>query len=225
MQNYEKKINFRFSIFKFQFFLYFCNMKKIVLALVISGTIVLSSCGIFDQLASQFTSVANLANCKFALHNVANVSVAGVNVKNLTQGNLSATDVVKLVAAYQSKKVPLALDVNVDVTNPTTTQAAMTALDWILAIDGTDMANGVSSKNYTIRPSATTMVALPVSTDLGQLFSQKGLDALKNFASSFTSEGVSSKVGLRVRPKLTVGSTQVPFPNYITLEKKTGGKG
>ena len=200
-------------------------MKKIVLALVISGTIVLSSCGIFDQLASQFTSVANLANCKFALHNVANVSVAGVNVKNLTQGNLSATDVVKLVAAYQSKKVPLALDVNVDVTNPTTTQAAMTALDWILAIDGTDMANGVSSKNYTIRPSATTMVALPVSTDLGQLFSQKGLDALKNFASSFTSEGVSSKIGLRVRPKLTVGSTQVPFPNYITLEKKTGGKG
>lgn len=197
-------------------------MKKITLALVLAGSILLSSCDILTQVASQFSSVANLANCEFALKNVSNVSVAGVNVKNLTNGNLSATDIVKLVAAYQSKQVPLNLDVNVNVKNPTKTQAAMTALDWILAIDGSDMANGVSSKNYTIKPSTTTTVPLPVSTDLGKLFSQKGLDALKNFASSFTSEGISSKVGLRVRPSLSVGSTQVPFPNYITLEKKTG---
>lgn len=197
-------------------------MKKITLALVLAGSILLSSCDILTQVASQFSSVANLANCEFALKNVSNVSVAGVNVKNLTNGNLSATDIVKLVAAYQSKQVPLNLDVNVNVKNPTKTQAAMTALDWILAIDGSDMANGVSNKNYTIKPSTTTTVPLPVSTDLGKLFSQKGLDALKNFASSFTSEGISSKVGLRVRPSLSVGSTQVPFPNYITLEKKTG---
>lgn len=197
-------------------------MKKTTLFLAVAGSILLSSCDIINQLASQFSSVANLANCEFALKNVSNVSVAGVNVKNLTQGNLSATDVVKLVAAYQTKQVPLSLDVNMDVTNPTKTEAAMTALDWILAIDGTDIANGVNSKSYTIKPSATTMVPLPVSTDLGQLFSKQGLDALKNFASSFTSDGTSSKVGLRVKPSLSVGTTQVPFPNYITLEKKTG---
>ncbi|MBR1766614.1 MAG: LEA type 2 family protein [Bacteroidales bacterium] len=197
-------------------------MKKITLALAMAGSILLSSCDLMSQMATQVVSVANLANCDFSLKNVSNVSVAGVNVKNLTQGNLSATDVVKLVAAYQSKQVPLNLDVNVDVANPTTTQASMTALDWILAIDGTDMANGVSSKNYTIKPSTTTTVPLPVSTDLGQLFSQKGLDALKTFASSFTSDGISSKVGLRVRPSLSVGTQQFPFPNYIKLEKKTG---
>lgn len=197
-------------------------MKKIALSLVLAGSILLSSCDVLTQLANQFTSVANLANCEFNLKNVSNVSVAGVNVKNLTQGNLSATDVVKLVAAYQSKQVPLSMDVNVDITNPTTTQAAMTALDWILAIDGTDMASGVNSKSYTIKPSATTTVPLGVNTDLADLFSKKGLDALKNFASSFTNEGISSKVGLRVKPSLSVGTTQVPFPNYITLEKKTG---
>ena len=182
----------------------------------------LSSCDVLQQLADQFTSVANLANCDFSLKNVSNVSVAGVNVKNLTQGNLTAADVVKLVAAYQTKKVPLALDVNVDVKNPTTTQAAMTALDWILAIDGKDMANGVNSKSYTIKPSATTTVPLGVNTDLGELFSKEGVEALKSFASSFTSEGISSKLGLRVRPSMSVGTAQVPFPNYITLEKKTG---
>ena len=197
-------------------------MKKITLVLALAGSILLSSCDVLMQVANQFSSVANLANCEFALKNVDNVSVAGVNVKNLTKGKLSATDVVRLVAAYQSKQVPLSMNVNVDITNPTTTQAAMTAMDWILAIDGTDMANGVNSKSYTIKPSTTTTVPLGVNTDLGNLFSKEGVESLKNFASSFTNEGISSKVGLRVKPSISVGTTQVPFPNYIKLEKKTG---
>ena len=197
-------------------------MKKTALALVMAGSILLSSCDILSQLAGQVQSVANLANCEFNLKNVSNVSVAGVNVKNLTQGNLTATDIVKLVAAYQTKKVPLSMDVNVNVKNPTTTQAALTAMDWILAIDNSDVANGVSNKGFTVKPSTTTTVPLGVNTDLGDLFSKKGVESLKTFASSFTSEGVSSKVGLRIRPQLTVGTTQVPFPNYIKLEKKTG---
>ncbi len=197
-------------------------MKKITLALALAGSMMLSSCDILNQLAGQVQSVANLANCEFNLKNVSNVSVAGVNVKNLTQGNLTATDIVKLVAAYQTKKVPLSMDVNVNVKNPTTTQAALTAMDWILAIDNSDVANGVSNKGFTVKPSTTTTVPLGVNTDLGNLFSKQGVESLKNFASSFTSEGVSSKVGLRIRPQLTVGTTQVPFPNYIKLEKKTG---
>jgi len=190
--------------------------------LALAGSMILSSCDVLNQLASQVQSVANLANCEFNLKNVSNVSVAGVNVKNLTQGNLTATDIVKLVAAYQTKKVPLSMDVNVNVKNPTTTQAALTAMDWILAIDNSDVANGVSNKGFTVKPSTTTTVPLGVNTDLGNLFSKQGVESLKNFASSFTSEGVSSKVGLRIRPQLTVGTTQVPFPNYIKLEKKTG---
>lgn len=197
-------------------------MKKIVLVAFLGMSILLSSCDSLTQVANQFASVANLANCDFSLKNVSNVSVAGVNVKNLTQGNLSASDVLKLVAAYQSKQVPLAMDVNVNIANPTTTQASMTALDWILAIDGTDFANGVNTKSYTIKPSATTTVPLGVNTDLANLFSSKSVDALKNFASSFSNEGISSKVGLRVKPSMTVGTVQVPFPNYIKLEKKTG---
>ena len=206
-------------------FYYFCNMKKITLTLVLACSILLSSCDVLMSILNQASSVANLANCEFNLKNVSNVTVAGVNVKNLTQGTLSATDVVKLVAAYQSKQVPLAMNVNVDIKNPTTTEAAMSALDWILAIDGKDLANGVNNKSYSIKPSTTTTVPLGVNTDLGQLFSKEGLDALKNFASSFTNEGISSKVGLRVKPSMNVGTTVIPFPNYIKLEKKTGSTG
>lgn len=198
-------------------------MKKIALAFLLAGSLVFASCDFLTQLTSQVSSVANLVNCDFSLKNVNNISIAGVNLKNITSGNLSATDVVKLVAAYQSKQVPLSMDLNINVKNPTNQQASMTAMDWILAIDGTDVANGASNRTYTIKPSTTTTVPLGVSTDLGQLFSSKGVDALKNFASSFTNDGTSSKIGLRIRPSLSVGTTQVPFPNYIKLEKKTGG--
>ncbi len=197
-------------------------MKKIVLAILLAGGLVFASCDILTQLTSQVASVANLANCDFSLKNVDNISIAGVNLKNITSGNLDPTDVVKLVAAYQSKQVPLSMDLNVNIKNPTQQQASMTAMDWILAIDGTDVANGASRRTYTIRPSTTTTVPLGVNTDLGKIFSSKGVDALKNFASSFSNDGTSSKVGLRVRPSMNVGGSQVPFPNYIKLEKKTG---
>lgn len=197
-------------------------MKKIALAFLLAGSLVFASCDFLTQLTSQVSSVANLVNCDFSLKNVNNISIAGVNLKNITSGNLSATDVVKLVAAYQSKQVPLSMDLNINVKNPTNQQASMTAMDWILAIDGTDVANGASNRTYTIKPSTTTTVPLGVSTDLGQLFSSKGVDALKNFASSFSNDGTSSKIGLRIRPIMTVGTTQVPFPNYIKIEKKTG---
>jgi len=197
-------------------------MKKIALAFLLAGSLIFASCDFLTQLTSQVSSVANLVNCDFSLKNVNNISIAGVNLKNITSGNLSATDVVKLVAAYQSKQVPLSMDLNINVKNPTNQQASMTAMDWILAIDGTDVANGASNRTYTIKPSTTTTVPLGVSTDLGQLFSSKGVDALKNFASSFSNDGTSSKIGLRIHPSMTVGTTQVPFPNYIKIEKKTG---
>lgn len=197
-------------------------MKKIALAIMLAGSLVFTSCDLITQLTSQVTSVANLVNCKFNLKNVNNISIAGVNLKNITSGNISATDVIKLVAAYQSKQLPLSMDLNIDVKNPTQQQAAMTAMDWILAIDGKDVANGVSNRTYTIKPSTTTTVPLGVNTDLYKIFSKDGVDAVKNFASSFSSDGTSSKVGLRIRPSLSVGTSQVPFPNYIKLEKKTG---
>lgn len=199
-------------------------MKKITFILFLAGSILLSSCELLNGLVGQINDIANLRNCQFDLKNVNNISVAGVNLKHITNGNISATDVLKLVAAYQNKSVPLNMDVNINVKNPTEHKAALSALDWILAVDGTDMASGVNNRSYTITPKATTTVPLGVNADLGQLFSKKGVDALKNFASSFSSDGTSSKVGLRIKPSMNVGSQQVPFPNYIKLEMKTGGK-
>ena len=185
--------------------------------------VLLTSCETIKSVLNQAAGIANLVNCTYALKDVQNVYVAGVNVKNVANGQITAADVLKLSSALLSKKVPLSMDVNVNVTNPTATAAALSAMDWILQIDGTQFANGSATKPVTITPNATTAVAIPVSADIYSMFSQSGLDALKNFVNSFSGDGTSSKVGLKIKPKLDVNGVQVPMPDYINLQKSTGG--
>ncbi|MCR4660265.1 MAG: hypothetical protein K5650_08230 [Bacteroidales bacterium] len=197
-------------------------MKNIRLILVLAACMMLNSCDVVQSVLNQFASVANLANCKFDIQSVSSVNVAGVNLKNISNGNITASDVIKLAAAIQSKNVPLGMNVNIGVDNPTKQSAALTAMDWILEVDRQQMANGVSTKAYTINPGKATTIPLGVNADLYSLFSSKGLEALKNFASSFTNDGISSQVGLKIKPSISVGEVQVPFPNYIALQKSTG---
>ena len=197
-------------------------MKKIHIVLIAALSLSLTACSILQSMANQASELANLANCEYNLKNVSGLTIAGVNVKSITNGNITAADVLKLTSALVSKQVPMAMDVNIDIKNPTEKNAALTAMDWILDIDGSQFAQGNSTKNYTVTKKATTTVPLGVNTDLYSMFSKDGINSLKNFVSSFKSDGTSSKVGLRIKPSLNVGGMQVPMPNYIKVEKKTG---
>jgi len=196
-------------------------MKKSLIAVTVACSLLFSSCSFLDNLANNLSSIANLLNCEYSLKNVSNVTVAGVNVKNVTQGNINATDVVKLVSAITSKSVPLGLDVNINVKNPTSTNALLTTMDWALDVATTEFAKGVTDRNYNITAQKTTTVPLGVSTDLYRLFSNDGINSLKAFAGSFNSEGKSSQLGLRIRPSLGVGTQVIKPPNYITILKPT----
>ena len=196
-------------------------MKKTLIIVSVACSLALTSCTFLDNLANNISSIANLANCEYSLQNVSNVSVAGVNVRNITSGQISATDVVMLASAITSKRVPLALNVNIGVKNPTDRSALLTTMDWALDVATTEFATGMTDKNYNITAQQTTTVPLGVSTDLYRLFSSDGINSLKTFASSFTSEGKSSQLGLRIRPSLGVGTQVIKTPNYITIMKPT----
>lgn len=198
-------------------------MKKSTIILAVAGAMLFSSCDAIQSLLGQVSSVANLINCEYSLKNVDNVSVAGVNVKDLTEGNVTATDVVKLSAALLSKNIPLAMDMNINVKNPTDKAASLTNMDWALDIESSQFATGTVKKSYNIGAKRTSTVPLNVGTDLYSLFSQKGLESLKSFAGSFTNNGTSSKVGVRIKPSLQVAGKTFKAPNYINITKNVGG--
>lgn len=192
-------------------------MKKIVIVCAALCCMLFSSCTMLDNLVNGLSSMANLVNCEYSLKNVSNVSVAGVNVKNVVNGNITATDVVLLAAAITNKQVPLSLDVNIDVKNPTQNAAMLNTMDWALDIAKTQFATGATTQSYNIRPNTTSTVPLGVNTDLYRIFSKDGINSLKTFAGSFNSEGKSSEVGLKIRPSLTVANQTIKSPNFISI--------
>lgn len=196
-------------------------MKKRLFKLFVAAALLafsVSSCEVLNQLIG----VANLANCKYDLKNVSNVYVAGVSISNISNGNITAGDVLKLSSALLAKKVPITMNVNVNVNNPTAQSAQLTAMDWIAEIDGTQFATGTSTQAYTITPNSTTTVALPVSADIYTIFSKNGLESLKNFVTSFGKDGNSSKIGIKIKPSVNIGGVNFPSPQFIDISKTTG---
>jgi hypothetical protein len=194
-------------------------MKKTLIIVTVASSLLFASCTFLDNLANNLSSIANLVNCEYSLQNVSNVSVAGVNVRNVASGQISATDVVMLASAITSKRVPLSLNVNIGVKNPTDRSALLTTMDWALDVAAKEFATGTTNQNYNITAQKTTTVPLGVSTDLYQIFSGSGVEALKTFASSFTKDGTSSQLGLRIRPSISVAGQTIKSPSYIQIMK------
>lgn len=194
--------------------------KRILTCITIAlACMTLSSCEILQSLATEMTEYANLTKCEFSLKNVSNLSIAGVNVKALTNGNITAADVLKLTSALLNKKVPMDMNVNINVKNPNQQNAAMSAMDWQLEIEGTQYATGTTSQRYSIPQGQTSTVPLGVNTDLYNLFSKNGVESLKRFVSSFNNEGISSKVGLKIKPKINIGNRTLEMKDFIKIEK------
>ena len=197
-------------------------MKKTIIAVAIcSCALLFASCSFLQGILGQAQAIANLANCTYTLTNVNNVSVAGVNLKKITNGQVNAADVITLSAALLQKKLPLSMDVNVNVKNPTNYDARLSTMDWALDIENTQFATGMVNQNRTIAAKKNTTVPLAVGTDLYSLFSKNGIESVKKFAGSFKNDGTSSKVALRIRPHVNVAGMDMPT-SYITLSKNVG---
>lgn len=197
-------------------------MKKTIIAVTLCSFLLMcASCSLLQNFLGQAQAIANLANCEYTLTNVNNVSVAGVNLKKITNGQVGATDVIKLTAALVNKSLPLSMDVNVKVKNPTNYDARLANMDWALDIEKQQIATGLVNQNRNIGAKSTTTVPLGVGTDVYSLFSKNGIESVKKFAGSFKNDGTSSKVALRIRPHVTVAGMDMPT-SYITLSKNVG---
>ena len=82
-------------------------MKKLIA--LVAVCLICVSCDVMNQVAE----TANLVRkCKFSLDNVQNVTLAGINLKNINTSSLTATNVAKLGAALLTKNLPLNMTVN-----------------------------------------------------------------------------------------------------------------
>ena len=191
------------------------KIKKIFLIVLV--TIGLTSCDVLQQMSQ----MANFAKCTFDFNSVNSIEMLGLNLrKGMTKSDLNVNQAIALTRALVNKSLPVTFNVNLDVTNPNSSPASMTKMDYILTLNDKRVIATTLDQTISVPANASNTVTIPVSTDLFQLFSGESADAIVNLA--FKLAGASSdpvNVGIKIKPYITVGGQQLAYPDYITMNK------
>lgn len=191
------------------------KLKKTLIILFV--TMGLASCDVLNQVAQ----MANLVNCTFDFNSVNQIQMLGVNLsKGMSKTDLNATQLLSLANAIMKKQLPVTFNVNVDVKNPNSIAAAMTKMDYILTLNGKQVVSTTMNNGINVPANSSSVVSIPITTDLFQLFSGESADAIVNLA--FKLAGASSNpvnVGLKVKPYINIGNQQLAYPDFISMNK------
>ncbi len=191
------------------------KLKRTLIILFVTAG--LASCDVLTQVAQ----MANFANCTFDFNSVNHIEMLGINLsKGMSRENLNISQGLALVNAISNRSLPVTFNVNLDVSNPNSIAASMAKMDYILTLNGKQVVSTTMNNSVNVPAKSNSMVTIPVTTDLFQLFSGESADAIVNLA--FKLAGASSNpvnMGLQVKPYITVGNQQLAYPNYITLNK------
>lgn len=149
--------------------------------------------------------------------------LAGIRIDNKKSiSDLNMMDAGKISAALLSGRLPLTFNLNVVAQNPNATLAAMNKMEWIALLDDVEVVRGMVNDRVEIPANnGKTNIPVKISVDLKEVLSSKSKDALLNLAFNLTDpSGQPSRVKLKIKPTLMLGSIPVNYPGYITLSKE-----
>ncbi|MFN0255128.1 hypothetical protein [Pedobacter ureilyticus] len=196
-------------------------MKQILLACLI--VLSLGSCGINKQ-AQQIKA---LEKCDYRLTDATNITIAGADVKKIIQsGTTSAVNLPGLALGLLRKDIPLRAKLNLEITNPSSSLAAINNFDYIVLINRQEVFNGSVDQSVSIGAGQTAQVPVQVNANIYQfLTDNKMVDDIGAFIGGATN-GSEKKglVTLKIRPSIKVGGGLVKYPGYITIDKEVSSK-
>lgn len=188
--------------------------KTLIILFVAMG---LSSCDVLNQM----TQMANFANCTFNFNSVNHIQMLGIDLsKGMSKESLNVSQLLSLTNALMNRSLPVTFNVNLDVKNPNSIAASMAKMDYILTLNGKQVVSTTMNNSVNVPANSSSVISIPVSTDLFELFSGESADAIVNLA--FKLAGANSNpvnVGIKVKPYITIGNQQLAYPDYISLNK------
>ncbi len=189
-------------------------MKKLLAVILVLAS--LTGCSILSELTA-------LSRCEFSFHSAQEPVVAGVDVMRIqTYSDLTFLDGQRLVANILQKRLPFGITANVEVKNPGITTAALNHIEWIAFIDDVQISTGKIEKRVEIPGSGgTALIPIRIETDLFEYLQGDNPKTMLNFAFNLVDAGGQpTRLILKIKPSVNVGSTMVPYPNYFTISKE-----
>ena len=193
------------------------------LTVVLGFTLFLSSCGLFEQVGQ----MATLTKCDFKLQSVKQLTLAGVNIQAIKSiSDLGLIDAGMITAALAGGQLPLSFTLNVEAKNPNDQMAAMNRLDWILYIDDLEMVQGTLNEKVQIPANGgTSVIPLQMNMDLKKVLSGKSAETIINFGFNLAGMGGEpTRIKVKAKPTIMVGSREITYPGYITISTKWGNE-
>lgn len=197
-------------------------MKRLLrIIAIVMLTASFTACEQLAQIASQAAQIVNLKNCTFDVSGIDNINMLGMNLsKGMDKSNLNATQLLKVTNSLLNKKLPVTFNVNIDVDNPNSIAATLGKMDYIISLNNKEVISSTMSNGFSINPNSKGKVAIPISTDLFQLFSGETADAVLNLA--FKLAGAKSNpvnLGVKVKPYIKINNQSLAYPDFITINK------
>ena len=185
--------------------------------LFLVGSLLLSFSGC--EVSKQTRRASNLANCDFRIISVDDINLNGVRLQNIQSVNdLNFSDIAMLMAGLTSPVLPLSLTLNLEGRNPNSREAGLNRVDWILFIDDNQMTSGILDQPITIPAKGSSTITVQVGMDLKPVLTGKSADAILNFCMNLAGVGnVPTRFKIKMKPTITVGSTRLKYPGYITV--------
>lgn len=168
----------------------------------------------------------NVLKCDFRMKTLTNTKLAGISIQNLKSfSDLNFLNAGSLTKAYLSGNVPLNFQLNIEGKNPNSTVAKIAKFDWILLIDNVQMVSGTNQQEYQIPANGgTQLIPLNISVNLLEVINNESKSALLNFAFNLADAGNKpTRVDLKIKPTIYVGSIPITYPGYIDLGTEFGG--
>ena len=185
------------------------------------STVTLTTCDQLAQIANQAAQVINLKNCNFDVNGISNINMLGIDLsKGMDRNSLNASQIINVTNSLLSKKLPVTFNVNIDVDNPNSIAASLGKMDYIIALNNKEIISSTFTQGFSIPANSKGKVAIPISTDLFQLFSGETADAILNLA--FKLAGAQSNpvnLGVKVKPYIKVNNQSLAYPDFITINK------
>lgn len=168
-------------------------------------------------------SMAALTKCEYSFHSAQDPILSGIDVNRVqSYTDLTLLDGIKVVANIKNKNLPFGITANVEVKNPGTTMAAVNYIDWIAFIDDVQITTGRINNRIEIAANGgTAVVPIRIETDLFEYLEGDNPKTMLNFGLNLIDAGGQpTRISLKIKPSIKVGSTTIASPEYFTIQKE-----
>ncbi len=192
-------------------------MKKIISIVLLS--LLLSSCSILEEIMS----MAALTKCEYSFHSAQDPVLSGIDVMRVQSfSDLTFLDGLNIVKNIKDRRLPFGITANVEVKNPGTTMAAVNFIDWVAFIDDVQITTGRITDRIEIAANGgTAVVPIRIETDLFEYLEGDNPKTMLNFGLNLVDAGGQpTRISLKIKPSIKVGTTTLASPEFFTIEKE-----